>query len=127
MTGAPAPRPLLCDGVVTIDSRARALVVRPAADASATAKLLWRDGVAAQAAAEAAGAMPQRTVWASSAGAWQVSHGLPTDDNALEVRFDGRDAVFRELVSTRGLRARIGFDRASRQIINVTFRGGTAA
>ena len=118
MTGAPAPRPLLCDGVVTIDSRARALVVRPAADASATAKLLWRDGVRAQATA----AMPPG-VWATGAGQPRISFGLPTDDNALEFQFDGRDAVFRELVSTPGLRARIGVDRANRQILGVTFRG----
>jgi hypothetical protein len=116
VTGS-APRPLLCDGVVTIDSRARALTVRPAADASATAKLLWRDGVRAQARADS------KTVWANGAGESRVAFGLPTADNALEFRFHVGDPVYRELVSSPGLHARIAVDRANpRTIIGVTFR-----
>jgi hypothetical protein len=112
------PRPLLDDGVVSIDSRNRTLTVRPSRDASGYAKLLWRDGVAAQA------ATPQPpTVWAAGAGQSKVSFGLPTDDGALEFRFAVGDPVYRELVSTPGLRARIVVDRASRQILGVTFRG----
>jgi hypothetical protein len=120
VTSTTLPHPLIDDGVVSIDSRSRTLTVRPAPHASGTAKLLWRDAVAAQAATTA---VPRRTVWASTVGKWQVSCGVPAGADALEFPFHGRDAVFQELVSTSGLNARIGFDRASNQIIGVTFKG----
>jgi hypothetical protein len=43
------PRPLAADGTVAIDPRTRTLTVKPAPDARAYAKVLWRDGVRAQA------------------------------------------------------------------------------
>ena len=65
-----------------------------------------------------------RTPWAHGAGQSQVAFGLPTDDDAaLEFRFHRGNPVYRELVSTPGLRARIALDRATGQIISVTFRG----
>ena len=64
-------------------------------------------------------------MWATGVGRCQVSHGVPVGADALEFQFhgDSRDAVFRELVSTPGLRARIAMDRATGQIIGVTFEG----
>jgi hypothetical protein len=71
----------------------------------------------------AAAALP-RTVWAAGAGQSQVAFGLPTDDDAaLEFRFHVGNPVYRKLVSTPGLRARIAIDRQSGQIISVTFTG----
>jgi hypothetical protein len=57
-----------------------------------------------------------------------VGSNASTSDDALEFQFhgDSRDAVFRELVSTPGLRARIAVDTADatgREILSVTFRG----
>jgi hypothetical protein len=59
MTSTAGPRPLIDNGVVRIDSRNRTLTVRPASGASGTAKLLWRDSLAVQAATEAAGTIPR--------------------------------------------------------------------
>ena len=64
MNGVTLPRPFPGRWVVTTDPRERALVARPAADASATVKVLWRDGVRAQ----ARDALTVRTVWAAGAG-----------------------------------------------------------
>lgn len=72
------PRPLAADGAVTVDARERALVVRPAPDARAYVKVLWSEGVRAQAEAAASrypGAAP--TVWASGGGQTKVVFGLP--------------------------------------------------
>jgi hypothetical protein len=49
---------------------------------------------------------------------------VPTDDSsALEFRFHVGNPVYRKLVSTPGLAARIALDRATGAIISVTFRG----
>ena len=115
MTGA--PRPLLTDGSVTIDPSTRALVVRPTASASATARHLWREAVRAQ--AERPGSA--HTIWAKTVAGRSVAFGLP-EGNALAFHVnDG--SVWRELVSSPGLTARIALDAANpRNIIGVTFR-----
>jgi hypothetical protein len=65
-----------------------------------------------------------RTPWANGGGETQIAFGVPTNDHAaLEFRFHVGHPMYRELVSTPGLRARIALDRASGQIISVTFRG----
>jgi hypothetical protein len=89
VTSEALPRPLVADGVVTIDARERALVVRPAPSARPYAKVLWAEGVRAQAEAAAfrrSGGGP-RTVWASGAGQAQIAYGLPAGDDALAFRF----------------------------------------
>ena len=114
------PRPLVDDSQVTSDPFTRTLTVRPAPHASGTAKLLWRDAVGAL----DGPAGVARTPWANGAGQTQVAFGLPSDDHAaLEFRFYRGNPVYRELVSTPGLRAWIALDRATGQIISVTFRG----
>ena len=65
-----------------------------------------------------------RTPWAHGAAEAQVAFGVPTDDSsALEFRFHVGNPVYRKLVSTPGLAARIALDRATGAIISVTFRG----
>ena len=118
MTSTVLPHPIVDDGVVTNDPLSRTLTVRPAPDASGTAKLLWRDAVRAQAAA----AQPP-AVWAHGGGEAKVAYGVPAGADALQFRFAPGNAAYARLVSTPGLRARIAMDRASGQIISVTFRG----
>jgi hypothetical protein len=118
------------DGVVTIDPRERTLTVRPAPDADAHAKVLWRAGVRAQAAASGRAAAYGRpdpttapTVWASGGGRTQIAFGLPTGDGALTFHFYRGHPTYRKLVTTPGLRARFVVDRESSQILSVRFRG----
>lgn len=115
MTSAPLLRPLAADGAVTIDARERALVVRPPRDARSYAKVLWSEGVRAQAEAAAP------TVWASACGGSKVTYGLPAGGDALEFRFGRGDPVYQKLVSTPGLRATFVVDRGSSQILGVRF------
>ena len=124
MTSAPLPRPLAADGAVTIDARERALVVRPAPGARAYAKVLWAEGVRAQAGAAAsryAGDAP--TVWASACGQSKFTFGLPAGGDALKFRFGRGDPVYKKLVGTPGLRATFVVDRGSSQILSVRFHG----
>jgi hypothetical protein len=121
MTSTVLPRPMVADGVVTIDQRERALVVRPAASARPYAKALWAEGVRAQAAAGRLGG--PRTVYASGGGVSQVAYGLPVGGDALSFRFDRGNPVYRRLVGTPGLKARIAVDRSSNQILSVRFTG----
>ena len=133
MTERALPRPLVEDGVVTIDQRTRTLIVKPARSASGWAKAVWRDGVRAQRDAARFPAQPgfparAATVWAAGAGESRIAYGLPTDadDRALAFRFAVGDPVYRRLVSTVGLRARIAVDTAAttgREIIGVAFGG----
>jgi hypothetical protein len=122
VTSEALPRPLIADGIVTIDPRERALVVRPAPSARPYAKVLWAEGVRAQAEAFRRGGGP-RTVWASGGGSSRIAYGLPEGADALAFRFGIGDPVYRRLVSTPGLFARIAVDRASDQILGVTFKG----
>jgi hypothetical protein len=120
VTSTTLPRPLIDDGHVTNDLFTRTLTVGPAPHASGTAKLLWRDAVRAL----DGPAGFARTPWANGAGQSQVAHGLQTDDGAaLEFRFHRWHPQYKQLVSTPGLRARIALDRATGQIISVTFKG----
>jgi hypothetical protein len=66
---------LATDGAVTNDPRERALVVRPARNARGYAKVLWAEGVRAQ--AEAASGYPggAPTVWAAGSGQSKVAYG----------------------------------------------------
>jgi hypothetical protein len=124
VAGPSLPRPLTTDGAVTIDARERALVVRPARDARSYAKVLWAEGVRAQAEAAAsrcAGDAP--TVWASACGQSKVTFGLPAGGDVLKFRFGRGDPVYKKLVSTPGLRATVVVDRGSSQILGVRFHG----
>jgi hypothetical protein len=122
VTSAPLPRPLAADGAVTIDHRERALVVRPARDARAYAKVLWAEGVRAQAKAATSGYPGDApTVWASACGESKVTYGVPAGGDALKFRFGRGDPVYRKLVSTPGLRATFVVDRGSSQILGVRF------
>jgi hypothetical protein len=123
VTGAPLPRPLAADGAVTIDARERALVVRPAPGARAYAKVLWAEGVRAQAEAASRYADDAPTVWASACGESKVTYGLPAGGDALKFRFGRGDPVYQKLVSTPGLRATFVVDRGSSQILGVRFHG----
>jgi hypothetical protein len=62
-------------------------------------------------------------VWAAGAGEAQVAFGLPAGSDALEFRFAIGDPVYRQVVSTPGLRARSAVETANRQILSVTFKG----
>jgi hypothetical protein len=124
VTSTTLPRPLIDDGQVTNDLFTRTLTVRPASHASGTAKLLWRDAVRAVAISLDGPAGMARAPWANGAGQSQIAFGQPTDDGAaLEFQFHRGHPAYRELVPTPGLRARIALDRATGQIISVTFRG----
>jgi hypothetical protein len=105
------------DGVVDNDPGSRTLTVRPAPSASGTVKWLWREGVRAQ------GDPLGPTVWAAGAGERRVCFGQPTDDGGLKFHFPRGHPVYRQLVSTPGLRADIVVDMAGRQILGVTFKG----
>jgi hypothetical protein len=122
VTSAPLPRPLAADGAVTIDARERALVVRPAPGARAYAKVLWAEGVRAQAGAAASRFAGPPTVWAAGGGESKIAYGLPEGD-ALKFRFGRGDPVYKKLVSTPGLRATFVVDRARSQILGVRFHG----
>jgi hypothetical protein len=91
--------------------------VRPAPHADGYTKLLWDDGIRAQAKPD------PPTVWASGAGQSQIAHGQPTDDGALAFTFRTGDPVYRKLVGSPGLRATFAVDTVSRRILSVTFRG----
>jgi hypothetical protein len=119
VTSTAGPRPLVAAGVVTVDLRSRTLTVRPAPSARPYAKVLWADGVAAQALAWPPSAA--RTVWASGAGKRDISYGVPAGD-ALEFRFPRGDPTYRKLVGPPGLRATFAVDTVSRRILSVTFR-----
>jgi hypothetical protein len=121
VTSAPLPRPLAADGAVTIDHRERALVVRPARDARSYAKVLWAEGVRAQAEAASGYAGDAPTVWAAGGGQSKVAYGLPAGGDALKFRFGRGDPVYQKLVSTPGLRATFVVDRGSSQILGVRF------
>jgi hypothetical protein len=85
---------------------------------------LWRDAVRAVAISLDGPAGMARLPWANGAGQSQVAFGLPTDDAAaLEFRFHVGNPVYRELVSTPGLRAWFAMDRATGQIISVMLKG----
>jgi hypothetical protein len=116
-------RPLAAPGAVTIDARTRELVVRPAPDARGYAKVLWSEGVRAQAEAVSEYVTGPPTVWASGGGGTKIAYGLPAGGDALKFRFSLRDSVYRKLVSTPGLRATIVVDRGSSQILGVRFHG----
>jgi hypothetical protein len=121
VTSAPLPRPLAADGAVTIDARERELVVRPAGDARGYAKVLWAEGVRAQAEAASGSAGDAPTVWASGGGESKIAYGLPAGGDALKFRFSLRDPVYRKLVSTPGLTATIVVDRETSHILRVRF------
>ena len=121
MTSAPLLRPLAADGAVTVDAGQRALVVRPAPGARAYAKVLWAEGVRAQAGAASGYAGDAPTVWASGGGGSKIAYGLPAGGDALEFRFGRGDSVYQKLVSTPGLRATFVVDRGSSQILGVRF------
>ena len=123
MTGDSLPRPLAAAAAVTIDARERALVVRPARDARGYAKVLWAEGVRAQAEAASRHAGDAPTVWASACGQSKVTFGLPAGGDALKFRFGRGDPVYKKLVSTPGLRATFVVDRGSSQILSVRFHG----
>jgi hypothetical protein len=116
-------RPLAADGAVTIDAGERTLVVRPARDARGYAKVLWSEGVRAQAESAASIYGEAPTVWASGGGQSKVAYGLPAGGDALKFRFTRGDPVYKKLVSTPGLRATIVVDRESSQILGVRFHG----
>ena len=120
MTGEALPRPLLEDGVVSIDPRRRALAVRLGPDARGYAKSLWVDGLRAQSRRPRS----PRTVWASGGGQDQVAFGVPeARGDGLVFSFRRGDPVFWRLVSSRTLTARIAVDRESGRLISVAFRG----
>jgi hypothetical protein len=62
------------------------------------------------------------TVRAHGAGERNVAIGHPTDDGALTFAFPRGDPVYKQLVTTPGLRALITVDRAG-GILGVKFRG----
>jgi hypothetical protein len=122
VTSAPLPRPLATDGTVAIDPRTRTLTVKPAPDARAYAKVLWAEGVRAQ--AEAPGYHGPPTVWANGGGETKIAHGVPTaSGDALTFHFHPGHPQYTRLVGTPGLRAVIVVDRGSSRILSVRFRG----
>jgi hypothetical protein len=123
VTGDSLPRPLAADAVVVVDARERALVVRPAPAARAYAKVLWAEGVRAQAEAAASRFAGPPTVWAAGGGESKIAYGLPAGGDALEFRFGRGDPVYKKLVSTPGLRATFVVDRGSSRILGVRFHG----
>jgi hypothetical protein len=115
-------RPLAAPGTVAINPRERTLTVRPAPDARAYAKVLWNEGVRAQAEAPGYGGPP--TVWASGGGGSEIAHGVPTArGDALVFHFHPGHPQYQKLVSTPGLRATFVVDRGSSQILGVRFHG----
>jgi hypothetical protein len=114
------PDPLAADGVINIDPDTRTVIVKPAADASGYAKLLWRAGHAKLREAEQAGRYAD-TVWAHGPGLPKVTHATPGQETTLRFRFSPDD--YRKLVNTAGLRAVVVVDKRSSRILNVAFRG----
>jgi hypothetical protein len=122
VTDAALIRPLAGAGAVTVNPRERTLTVRPAPGAPAYAKVLWTEGVRAQ--AEASGYVGPPTVWGSGAGQRQIAHGVPTaSGDALTFRFHPGHPQYTRLVSTPGLRAVFTVDRGGRGILSVRFTG----
>jgi hypothetical protein len=115
--------PLAADGVVTVDREHYELIVRPAPDARAYARVLWDEGVRDHLQTDYYSSTGPATVWASGAGESQIAYGMPARDGAMRFRFHDEHPAYRKLVSTPGLRARIFVDRGGRGILSVTFRG----
>ena len=104
-----------------IPAPARSRSSRPP-DAPAYAKLLWREGVRAQ--AEASGYRGPPTVWVSGGGADKVAQGVPTaSGDELAFSFHPGHPQYTKLVSQPGLRATFVVDRGSSQILGVRFHG----
>ena len=110
-------RPVAGAGVVTVDPRERALIVRPAPGVRGLAEVLWADAIRAHTA-------DAPTVWASACGQTKVAFGLPGDDGTtLRFRFPLRDPVYRKLVGTPGLRCVFTLDRTAGTPLTVRFLG----
>jgi hypothetical protein len=123
VTNTPPLRPMAAPGVVTVDVRERALIVRPAADADGLAKVLWAVGVRAQVKAASSYASDVPTVWASGGGQDKIAFGLPAGSDALKFQFHSGHPQYTKLVGTPGLRATIVVDRETSQILGVRFTG----
>jgi hypothetical protein len=114
---------MLFDGTVSIDSRERVLTVRPATHARGYAKVLWSETVQALVDAQNPGRLTSPpTPWASFGGYDRIRYGVPDRDGSLKFRFHRGEEIYKTLVSTVGLHARITVDRSNGRI-SVAFRG----
>jgi hypothetical protein len=95
------------DGVVSIDSAARTLVVKRSENASGYQKLSWRTAHEALIRAEQSGWRTGASfLWASGAGQTEIAFGMPSDNLALLFHFppDRNRDVYANLVGQPGLR-----------------------
>jgi hypothetical protein len=115
--------PLAAPGRVDVDPDSRTLIVRPAPQADAYAKLLWRAGHSTLTAEERTGY--GHTVWADSPGHEKVAPGMPGADGTVRFKFHDA-AAWREVASLPDLRAYVVLNRRTKTILGVTFRGERA-
>jgi hypothetical protein len=115
------PDPLACNGAFNVDPDTRTVIVKPAADASSYAKLLWREGHAKLREAEEAD-RHEDTVWCDGPGLPKVAHATPGRESTLRFRLEPDD--YRKLMGTADLHAVVVVDRRSSRILNVAFRSG---
>jgi hypothetical protein len=111
------PQMMLFDGTVRIDAAERELVVRPASTARPWARVLWDETVRTMVEqSRRGGGHSLPTPWASGAGRDQIRYGIPDRDGSLKFRFHRGEGVYKTLVGTPGLRARIALDRSNGRI-----------
>ena len=110
------PEPLAAPASVALDLKTRTATVMPAEPGLAA--LLWRRGY--QTLAEHGRRAP--TVWASGFGQREIAWGQP-EGGALRFTFRPDDATWTKLATTPDLSAIVVVDRASKQIMSVSFRG----
>jgi hypothetical protein len=119
------PAPLTTDGIVSIDSAARTLIVARPENASGYEKLWWRTAHGELVKAEQGGwrnGAPY--LWAHGVGQRDIAHGLPGDGLTLEFHFPVGVAAYGELVSQPGLRALVTIDRSRGWFTGVRFLHG---
>jgi hypothetical protein len=119
------PAPLTTDGVVTNDVATRTLIVARPDQASGYEKLWWRTAHGELVKAEQSGWAGQTPyLYAHTAEAHNIAHGLPGDNLSLEFHFPTGVAAYAELVSRPGLTAFVTIDKSTGWFMGVRFLHG---
>jgi hypothetical protein len=109
------PQPLVMDGIVANDVGTRTLIVSRPDQASGYEKLSWRTAHEALVRAEQRGwpASAHPFLWAHSAEARNIAHGLPGDNLTLLFHFPVGKREYAELVSQPGLTSFVTVDKST--------------
>jgi hypothetical protein len=109
------PQPLAVNAAVVLDLATRTATVVPTE--TGFPAMLWRNGIEKM----MRGGYDAPTVWGHGLGHQQIGPGQP-EGGALKFQFHKGDAAWPKLVGTPRLAATVVLDRATNQIMNVSFR-----